>query len=259
MHVIPRIGGLPQVITSDRGSKFEGIFDRLCNTNNIIHIRTSARHPESNGAVERTNRGTKDFLTKYHSKNPGFQNWVDLLQLCENCHNSQRHSVTKFTPYQIIFGHEYSVPYDSSTCQNANNSYNLISNIHMPEIWKEVEKNIRKAAESNKERYDRKHTNGSFEVGDLVWVSAKTRVDKGLKALRPRWLGPYRIASKGSDQNYTVESLRESPNLVDTKSINISQLWPVTLDFVDQCYLEDLPEDPIPSSTNLNQAFKRLI
>jgi len=55
--------GVPDVVTSDRGPQFtSAVWAVLCDKLNILHLQTTAYHPQSNGMVERFHRQLKDAL-----------------------------------------------------------------------------------------------------------------------------------------------------------------------------------------------------
>jgi transposase InsO family protein len=55
--------GVPETITSDRGSQFtSNLWLQLCEMLNISHWQTTAYHPELNKAVERLHHRLKDAL-----------------------------------------------------------------------------------------------------------------------------------------------------------------------------------------------------
>ena len=55
--------GVPEVVTSDRGSQFSSaIFTQLMKTWGIKHLMTTAYHPQANGMVERLHRRLKESL-----------------------------------------------------------------------------------------------------------------------------------------------------------------------------------------------------
>ncbi len=55
--------GVPDVVTSDRGPQFtSAVWAVLCDKLNILHLQTTAYHPQSNGMVERFHRQLKNAL-----------------------------------------------------------------------------------------------------------------------------------------------------------------------------------------------------
>lgn len=75
----------------------------LCNLFKTIHISTTPYHPQSNGALERTHLTLKDYLKHYI--NPNQSDWDDYIQFAMFSYNSSIHKSTKFTPYELLFGH----------------------------------------------------------------------------------------------------------------------------------------------------------
>ncbi|BET03086.1 Reverse transcriptase (RNA-dependent DNA polymerase) [Nesidiocoris tenuis] len=67
--------GVPQYITTDRGRQFESaLFSSLNQLLGVVHFRTTAFHPQSNGKLERWHRSLKSAL-KCH----GTEDWVQTL------------------------------------------------------------------------------------------------------------------------------------------------------------------------------------
>ena len=61
--------GLPDQLVSDHGPQsVSHAFKQFTRNNGVKHIRTSPRHPTSNGAVERSVRTFKDFFKKPEGK-----------------------------------------------------------------------------------------------------------------------------------------------------------------------------------------------
>ena len=58
--------GKPHVIVTDNGRQFEsGAFEDFLRKNGVRHLKTTPRHPASNGVIERTVQTFKRLLTKF--------------------------------------------------------------------------------------------------------------------------------------------------------------------------------------------------
>src|SRR3954451_11033268 len=105
--------GVPQELTSDRGSEFcNELIDVLSKTYKIKHIRTTAYHPQGNGQVERTNRTLKDILSKlvieYHKP------WDQYLTSALFAIRTLQQSSTHFSPYEIVHGDSACLPFEET-------------------------------------------------------------------------------------------------------------------------------------------------
>ena len=61
MKHIVLLYGIPQSIVTDQGSQFmSDVFKRLCKLLKLNKLNTTAYHPESNGALERTHKTMVD-------------------------------------------------------------------------------------------------------------------------------------------------------------------------------------------------------
>jgi transposase InsO family protein len=58
--------GIPQVILTDQGSNFVSeIFTNVCKLLKIKNLKSTAYHPQTNGALERTHRVLVEYLRCY--------------------------------------------------------------------------------------------------------------------------------------------------------------------------------------------------
>ena len=68
--------GAPQEIISDNGSHFEGKVRGIMALYNIKHHKSSPYQPQTNGAIEASNKNIKNILTKMVVT---YKDWVEKL------------------------------------------------------------------------------------------------------------------------------------------------------------------------------------
>ena len=101
--------GVPQKITSDRGSQFtSAIWSQLLKTWGIQHCLTTAYHPESNGMVERLHRRLKESLIALCDGNP--HRWFWKLPMSLLALRTTIKQDIGASPADLVFGEGLSVP-----------------------------------------------------------------------------------------------------------------------------------------------------
>jgi hypothetical protein len=241
LFALDRTGGLPDVIITDNGTKFQGDFMVSATKYGISVIKTSKYHPNSNGEVERSHALTKRYLMLYTQQS---HHWTANLPACERSQNSSINSTTGFTPDDVVFFHPVVSPYDPPAVRQARRRARWLASTSVhgrslessdssheakEHIWKTVRKKLIEAAKKHAATYDARHTQKEFQVGDYVWVRSTIRQHHGLKALRPNWLGPYQIAAKRSPQLYQISPAPDQPTILDREWLNVDKLWPAAL------------------------------
>ena len=95
-------------MTTANGTEFVGAFRHLVEHFAIDRGQTAAYHPQSNGAVECLVRTMKDMLA---AKTAGAtHDWAALLpQLPMEC-MQRRHSITGYSPSELVHTHPLSPP-----------------------------------------------------------------------------------------------------------------------------------------------------
>jgi len=99
--------GVPTTITSDRGAQFtSSLWAALCAILDIVHVPTTAYHPESNGLVERFHRRLKNSLRARAASADWFEHlpWV-MLGL-----RTQWRADAPFSPAESVFGSQPVLP-----------------------------------------------------------------------------------------------------------------------------------------------------
>ena len=103
--------GFPQCLMSDQGKEFcNGIIESLCIYLGIKKIRTTAYHPQSNGAVERSHQTLQRMLGKLEGTQR--KHWPEYLASVTLAYNATRSQVTGYSPYFLMFGRRPRLPVD---------------------------------------------------------------------------------------------------------------------------------------------------
>jgi transposase InsO family protein len=100
---------IPSEVVTDQRSKIMGdIFKRICRLFKIEKICTTAYHPESNAALERTHKTLVDYIRCFcNAKTDDLDEWLPFACFT---YNTTPHSVTKYIPYELLFGRAANMP-----------------------------------------------------------------------------------------------------------------------------------------------------
>jgi len=102
-HILPHYG-IPQKIISDRDVRFVLRFStELCRLLNIHQNISTAYHPQTDGASERTNQALEQYLCAFCSTQQN--NWHSWLPLTQYMKNSWPSAMTKKTPFNLLIGY----------------------------------------------------------------------------------------------------------------------------------------------------------
>jgi transposase InsO family protein len=107
--------GVPKAITIDNGNQFDAeTFKTFCSQIGTKLHFASARHPESNGLVERANEIIMTGIIKSIFNQPKGK-WLDELVKVVWSHNTVVSRSTGFTPFKLMFGDEAITPEEART------------------------------------------------------------------------------------------------------------------------------------------------
>lgn len=196
------IYGIPKSILTDRGSQFTSeMFEELCRILKIKHLATTAFHPQTNGALERSHKTLKEFLRCFPESDP---NWDEMVHFATFFYNTSPHVTTKLTPYEVVFGELATIP--CSLKKEEIPSYNYDD--YVSELKARLRlahhiarQNILKSKELAKEQYDKNAKPMRIEIGDKVYLknnSPKNKLDKLFE-------GPYEVTEVHSSVNTTIK------------------------------------------------------
>ncbi len=136
---------------------------------------------------------------------------------------------TKHSPYYMLFQQDMRLPIDSESlqaCKEENGDEEKLDEVmkslleSRKKVFYEVEINITKAREKQKNTYDRKHEVATINVGTEVLLENTAQKQRKGGKLEPTWLGPYivnRCMGKG------LYELSRNGKIVKTRA-NIARL-----------------------------------
>ena len=96
--------GLPKSIQSDQGSNFmSGIFQQVMYELGIKQYKSSAYHPESQGALERFHQTLKNMIRSYCFDTE--KDWDEAIHLLLFAVRESVQESLGFSPFELVFGH----------------------------------------------------------------------------------------------------------------------------------------------------------
>ncbi|XP_011859870.1 PREDICTED: uncharacterized protein LOC105557283 [Vollenhovia emeryi] len=204
--------GIPEKVLTDQGTNFTSeIFKNTCKLLKIHKIQTTAYHPESNGALERSHRTLAEYLRHYISTDQ--TDWDEWLPYVMFTYNTTPHTVTGLTPFELIYGHQAILP----SALNQPPKFTYTYDDYAQELKERIraanqiaKANSKEEKEKSKKYYDKKAKETSFKVGDKVLLLDETLRRGRSKKLEPEWIGPYTVMEKHNDVNYSVKMGRRT-------------------------------------------------
>ena len=101
--------GLPKSVQSDQGSSFMyGIFQKVMHELGIKQYRSSAYHPESQGALERFHQTLKNMIRSYCFDTE--KDWDEGIHLLRFAVRESVQESLGFRPFELVFGHSVRGP-----------------------------------------------------------------------------------------------------------------------------------------------------
>lgn len=203
--------GIPQTILTDQGTEFNSnLIKELTRLFKIKHLTTTAYHPQTNGALERSHSTLKDYIKHFINSNQ--TDWDDYVPLAMFNYNTLVHSSTKFTPFELIFGHKPILPSSITSKIDTRYTYNTYHDqlkYRLNKSYEIAQQNLKSSKETSKQIYDKKLNNQAFKVNDSVYLLNETTKPGHSKKLTSNYNGPYIITDIHSNQNATIKINRK--------------------------------------------------
>lgn len=196
--------GLPKAIVSDRGPQFVSLFwGTICRMLGIRRRLSTAFHPETDGAQERSNQEIETYLRAFVSYQQ--DDWASLLPVAQLALNNRTTTTTGISPFFLTHGFHQDI-LGSVADESLGPVVEELGSNQSPatrgQLWVEKQKDalaFAQAAMAAAQETQERHANRgrqaaeAFRIGDRVWLKLKN-----VKTTRPSkkldWLAlPYRV------------------------------------------------------------------
>ena len=201
--------GLPKSVQSDQGSNFmSGIFQQVMHELGIKQYRSSAYHPESQGALERFHQTLKNMIRSYCFDTE--KDWDEGIHLLLFAVRESVQESLGFSPFELVFGHSVRGPLKllkETFLSNDETPLNLLQYVsdfrnRLSRACEVARSNLKKSQGKMKARYDNHVIDRKFKPGDKVLALLPIPG----RPLQARYFGPYTIDKKTSDLNYIINT-----------------------------------------------------
>ena len=201
--------GLPKSVQSDQGSNFmSGIFQQVMHELGIKQYRSSAYHPESQGALERFHQTLKNMIRLYCFDTE--KDWDEGIHLLLFAVRESVQESLGFSPFELVFGHSVRGPLKllkEKFLSNDETPLNLLQYVsdfrnRLCKACEVARSNLKTSQGKMKARYDNHVIDRKFKPGDKVLALLPIPG----RPLQARYFGPYTIDKKTSDLNYIINT-----------------------------------------------------
>ena len=186
---------------SDRGPQFTAsVTLSLMKLIRVLHKHSTPHHPQTNGAVERSNRTIMSMMRRVCGEKP--TQWDKYLQNIVSAYNITIHSTTGMAPFKIFYGRDPSTPlsliYNSYTEPEERDEdvhkYALALCKNQAAINETVLRNTGQVQRRNKAAFDKNcRSLYKLNVGDYVLAYAEKLPGIPASKHTARWRAPQRI------------------------------------------------------------------
>ena len=200
--------GLPKAIQSDQGSNFmSGIFQQVMHELQITQYRSSAYHPESQGALERFHQTLKNMLRAYCVDNA--RDWDEGVQFVLFAARETVQESLGFSPFELVFGRTVRGPLKllKEKWLAEDSDLNLLDYVsqfkdRFIRAGELAKTNLETSQTKMKTWYDKGTLDRQFKPGESVLVLLPISG----QPLKARYCGPYVVRKKVNDTDYVIDT-----------------------------------------------------
>ena len=206
--------GIPEAVLTDQGGHFESqLFNEVLSNFGITRMRTTAYHPQTNGALERAHGTLKNCLRCLTTQ---FQDWEDRLPLALFAMRTALFD-NELSPSLIMYGEQINVPgafleADPMLFKDDLSQFMSDLALRMQEIRTII-------LESQSQLNDAIDNNINDDKSLFKYSHAYLKDPIKRSSLEPKWLGPFKvISSQGAVVRLNIDGVE--------KAVNVDRLKP---------------------------------
>ena len=202
--------GLARFLQSDNGSNFTSrVFSQVMESLAIKHIKSSAYHPQSQGALERFHQTLKAMLKKFCLETG--KQWDEGLPFLMLAVRESVQESLGFSPAELVFGHTVRGPLrvlrDGVLAKPASPAKGVLSYVsdfreRLHKAREVAAAALKQCQDQMKERFDKKAVQREFAVGQKVLALLPIPSS----AFHSKFCGPYVVERKLCETDYVVKT-----------------------------------------------------
>ena len=202
--------GPPKTILTDQGKEFcNKIFDSLSTMAGVEHTITSPYQPRTNGLVENFNKTIVNAIKKHTEKDKSqWDKWIPYVLMA---YRSRIHSITKFSPFELMFGRKMNHFENWKNNPSQDESIEIYS--RSLEIKRLYENEINKTKDNIEEAQIAQkriqNNRAGVNLTDILKVGTKVLIlDSKIEGgkLKTIYDGPYKIHEVTNKNNYYLKN-----------------------------------------------------
>jgi len=215
--------GSPNQILTDNGTHFTAeLINNVMSLCGVCHIYTTPYNPKANGVCERFNATMCDSLATICNKRR--TNWDEQLSKTIFVYNSRRHSTTKLTPFELMFGRLCKLPFDlprQATTIIEPHPYVKQLKEYLQQAKQVAGTNIKFSQGKSKRHYDAYRTNEIYSIGNFVYVKKLKLEHK----FAPKYVGPYQIIQQLNDSIYRLQNPHDLNEIINVHTNRLRRCY----------------------------------
>ena len=191
-------------IQSDQGSNFmSGLMQQVLHELGVQQLKSSAYHPESQGAIERFHQTLKNMIRVYCFEYQA--EWDQSVHMLPFTVREAVQDSLEFSPFELVFGHTVRGPLkllkeNWLASEPPTNLLDQMSDLHHRHTCELAQKNMKVTQSRMKKWYNKKAWPWTFKVGEKV-LALLLLPNHPLQA---RFCGPYVVTKRVNDVNYVT-------------------------------------------------------